>query len=133
MSCILFPLWVVILENISHVMLSINSSVNIIIYCCLNAKFRRAISNIQNYFCCIRISVSQSCQSIDELRGKLRFHQNGENMGYLSKKPLFTNDRRQHHRQLSPQLYDEAMKLTDFHLWHNSNLAMLNKLFLFDW
>ena len=113
---ILFPLWVVILENISHVMLSINSSVNIIIYCCLNAKFRKKISNLQTYFCFKRISVSQSCQSINELRGKLRFHQNGENMGYPSEKPLFTNDGRQEHRQLSPQLYDEAMKLTDFHL-----------------
>ena len=82
----------------------------------LNAKLRKKISNLHNYFCCKRISVSQSCQSINELRGKLRFHQNGENMGYPSEKPLFTNDRRQHHRQLSPQLYDEAMKRTDFHI-----------------
>ena len=113
---ILFPLWVMILENISHVMLSIASSVNIIIYCCLNAKFRKKISNLQNYFCWKRISISQNCQRINELRGKLRVHQNGENIGYPNEKPFFENNHRQERHQLSPQLYEEAMKLSDFHL-----------------
>ena len=46
-----FPIWIVFAENISHVMLSINSSINIILYCCLNSKFRKQLFELRNYFC----------------------------------------------------------------------------------
>ena len=35
------PLWVYILFSINCILLEINSSVNMIIYCCINSKFRR--------------------------------------------------------------------------------------------
>ena len=40
-----YPTWFKILLEVSHVLMVINSSVNMIIYCCLNSSFRKKISN----------------------------------------------------------------------------------------
>ena len=37
----MFPPWIFILLSISKLLIVVNSSVNMVIYCCLNAKFRR--------------------------------------------------------------------------------------------
>ena len=42
------PAWIIIADNFNHVMLAINSSVNIIIYCCLNSDFRKTLFNLRN-------------------------------------------------------------------------------------
>ena len=42
------PPWILVLVSISKLMVVINSSVNMVIYCCLNAKFRRSILSCKN-------------------------------------------------------------------------------------
>ena len=43
--------WVLIASPFSELMLIVNSSVNMIIYCCLNTVFRRQISSCGKHFC----------------------------------------------------------------------------------
>ena len=43
-----FPLWAIFLGYVSHVLLVINSSANLIIYCIIGAKLRQQFSS---YFC----------------------------------------------------------------------------------
>ena len=38
-----FPIWSVIVYEFSRLLLILNSSINIVIYCCLNKKFRRQV------------------------------------------------------------------------------------------
>ena len=42
------PSWIIIADNFNHVMLVINSSVNIVIYCCMNSDFRKTVFNLRN-------------------------------------------------------------------------------------
>ena len=41
----MFPPWIFILLSISKLLIVVNSSANMIIYCCLNAKFRRCFGS----------------------------------------------------------------------------------------
>ena len=53
-----FPPWIFILLSISKLLIVVNSSINMIIYCCLNARFRKrfvaykknALKNFQSIF-----------------------------------------------------------------------------------
>ena len=38
-----FPVWSHIVQEFSRLLLVLNSSVNIVIYCCFNAKFRKQV------------------------------------------------------------------------------------------
>ena len=40
------PLWFYLLLSVNHVLFGINSSVNMIIYCCINSNFRRHLLSI---------------------------------------------------------------------------------------
>ena len=117
-----FPSWVVIADNISQVMLSINSSVNIILYCCLNAKFRKKVFDIQRYFCSredssYRISIVRNRPRNDDLKENRRVQNNiVNNTGHENNEISSTFDTRQEYIQTSRPLYEDAILLTDFHV-----------------
>ena len=52
-----FPPWIFILLSISKLLIVVNSSINMIIYCCLNARFRKR-------FVAYKKNVLNNCQSI---------------------------------------------------------------------
>ena len=45
----MFPPWIFILLSISKLLIVVNSSINMIIYCCLNARFRRRFGINKKY------------------------------------------------------------------------------------
>lgn len=46
----IFARWFMILDQFNYLMTVINSSVNLIVYCCLNTSFRRGVLSCKQYF-----------------------------------------------------------------------------------
>lgn len=61
----MFPPWILILLSISKLLVVVNSSANMIIYCCLNEKFRRRFG-IYKKNALTNLSTRRSTQNITE-------------------------------------------------------------------
>ena len=70
----MFPPWILILLSISKLLIIVNSSVNMVIYCCLNEKFRRR-------FGIYRKSVFRNFSSRNSIHNdtEIRLHNNVNN------------------------------------------------------
>ena len=64
------PVWYLVTIDFSHFMLVVNSSVNLIIYCCLNTAFRRQMASCKTQFC-IRLGYSSAVT--DTVQGNINF------------------------------------------------------------